>query len=625
MLKFNSLKAKLIIYFILTLLPILGILSFIAEDLLKSSLEKNAIENSRMLAFKAARNIEHLNANISSHPEMISKLYGERILDIKKIKILMKDFVKREKYIYGMAFALLPEYTKEKKPFCFYFYLSNKEIKEKELIPPNYNYFNFDWFKLPINSGKSMWSEPYYDKGGGEIWMCTYSSPIKNEKGEKIGIATADISISFLSRIISQIRVLKSGGAFLFTDKGHLLAPLMDESKIPESVRRILKSNIYINLKRTVTNIKDENGTEEKLSIEGKKFFILYIPIKNTNWFIGVVFPQRELFAPLHKIQLFFMIIILTGITFILFMIFFISQKLTKDVEKLKNISKEIASGNFNVKIPMDLSNEANDMAMALNAMQISLKKLLSKEKERARLENELELARKIQKSFIPESSIESHGDFLFQAKSIWAKEVGGDFYGINVLNEEEIIFYIGDVSGKGIPAALYVAILKSMVEVLIKQTSSISEIISFLNDYLSSITRHFTFATIFMGKINIKKGILKFCNAGHIPPIFFKEDRRLFSPKLNNTPPIGTFKESKFKVEEIKLEDFDAIFLYTDGLTDCESNNEQFGEERLIKLIFENIPRKEVLMENIHKSLKDYIGNSPLYDDTTILFISKK
>ncbi len=214
--------------------------------------------------------------------------------------------------------------------------------------------------------------------------------------------------------------------------------------------------------------------------------------------------------------------------------------------------------------------------------------------------------------------------DLEFRGISMWAKQVGGDFYGVNKIDENRVLFYLGDVSGKGIPAALYVAILKSMVEVLVKQTNSVKTIATFLNNYLSDIATCNAFATMFMGVIDKEQNTLEYLNAGHIPPVIFK-NHAVSSLIIKGNVPIGVFNGFDFKIDKIPLDMFDGILIYSDGATDVlNSQGEEFGEDRVLDVVKKGMENNSDIVLDLKSAIDSFVGEADLYDDTTILCIKR-
>ncbi len=619
MLRFKSIKTRLIFYLMLGLLPIFLALLLLVEGYTKRILYEKTMLKAKMLSVGAARNVENITFAVSQKPKGIATLFGQNLSSIVKIEKLMQEDIEKNRYIYGMSLAVLPEHAPNKKYFCPYFYQRNGMIFKKDLIPPTYDYLKWDWFRRPLKLKKNLWSRPYFDKGGGNVWMSTYSALIKDKHGRIVGVATSDVSIGFLSRIVKGIKILKSGGAFLFNSAGDVLAPLNNKQVMGKGIEEILSHSE----KSMALKSKGISDSYTTIKANSESYLIYYTPIRGTDWIIGVTFPESELFLPLRRFEVYFAVVVVAGLFLVVFLIVFISKKVTDDVAKIKAISKKIAKGNFDVELPKNLSDESKSVADALDVMQKSLKELIEELKEKTKMENEIELARKIQGSFIPHQLKKSINGFKFEAFSEWTYRVGGDFYGVNRIDNKSVLFYVGDVSGKGISAVLYAVIVKSMLDVLSEKPISIEKIMSFLNNHLASTIKN-AFATMFIGVIDTESGILQFCNAGHNPPLFVK-DNALFTTTLSGNIPIGVFEDVNFNVQTMDLNDFDALLVYTDGITDAvNKDGDEFSEGRMLEMVKNCIEQDTDVLMALKQELLSFVNGKGLYDDTTLLFVHK-
>ncbi len=386
------------------------------------------------------------------------------------------------------------------------------------------------------------------------------------------------------------------------------------------SVSQIIKLYNKQKLKNLAMDIMSSKKKHLEISSINKHFLLFGLPIRGTDWILGVVFPKSELFLQIKRYKLYSFLIIAGGLSFVVLIILLISKNITRDISKIREISFKIAKGNFNVDIPSSFNDESKTIALALDAMQKSLKKYIEEVKDKARIENELELARKIQSAFVPNELNIELGGFKVGGFSMWARQVGGDFYGANRLNDGKILFYLGDVSGKSIPAVLYVAMIKSIINVFSKQSGSIKNMVNFLNNYLAAITKQNHFATMFIGLIDEQRGELEFCNAGHEPPIAIKGNA-IFTPLLDKNLPVGVFENTDFKIRRIRLDSFDTLIIFSDGVLDATNDkDEQFGYNRLNRLILENLDSKPNLSKIIKKELLSFVNKKELYDDATVL-----
>ena len=209
--------------------------------------------------------------------------------------------------------------------------------------------------------------------------------------------------------------------------------------------------------------------------------------------------------------------------------------------------------------------------------------------------------------------------DLDMAATIVPAKEVGGDLYDF-FIRDEKLFFCVGDVSGKGVPAALVMAVTRTTFRNLSAQEDSPGRIVRAMNDNLSAMNESNMFVTFFCGVLDLVNGHLRYCNAGHNPPMVMT-DAIQFLPVVPNLP-LGILGGMAFQEQEIPFHYDDALFLYTDGLTEAENaTHEQFGEDRMKEALHGRKSANDHL-ESIKKQVAAFVGDAPQSDDLTLLFI---
>lgn len=242
-------------------------------------------------------------------------------------------------------------------------------------------------------------------------------------------------------------------------------------------------------------------------------------------------------------------------------------------------------------------------------------------DKKRQRIEGELHIATGIQMSMVPKTfpPFPERHDLDMAATIVPAKEVGGDLYDF-FIRDEKLFFCVGDVSGKGIPAALVMAVTRTTFRNMSGHEDSPGKIVRAMNDGLSSMNESNMFVTFFCGVLDLKTGHLRYCNAGHNPPMTLTNAIKPL-PVVPNLP-LGIMGDMDFQEQELEFGFDDAIFLYTDGLTEAENaGNEQFGAERMEAALHGRKSAKGHL-DNIKQKVADFVGDAPQSDDLTMLFI---
>lgn len=243
-----------------------------------------------------------------------------------------------------------------------------------------------------------------------------------------------------------------------------------------------------------------------------------------------------------------------------------------------------------------------------------------------ARIDKELEFAKQIQYSALPSvfPPYPNRKDFEIYAQMITAKEVGGDFYDFYMLGDSTIAFLIADVSGKGIPAAMFMMQAKTIIKDLAESGLELSEIFMTANKKLCENNDAGMFVTAWMGILDLKTGLLKFVNAGHNPPLIRQADGQFTYLKARSGMVLAGMDGIKYRQNELQLTPGDQIFLYTDGVTEATDKNKQlYGENRLLETVNRNIMKDtRKLCEAVKADVDAFVGDVPQFDDITMLSV---
>ncbi len=243
-----------------------------------------------------------------------------------------------------------------------------------------------------------------------------------------------------------------------------------------------------------------------------------------------------------------------------------------------------------------------------------------------ARIDKELEYAKQIQLSALPTNFPDSE-DFDVYANMIAAKEVGGDFYDFYKIDDKTVAFLIADVSGKGIPAAMFMMTAKTIIKDLAENGIPVNEIFTKANEKLCENNESGMFVTAWMGILDIETGKLTYANAGHNPPLLLRAGGEFEYLKSRAGFVLAGMECVRYRVNELTLSAEDRIFLYTDGVTEAtDSNNELYGEDRLLATINSNKNVGAVeLLPIIKADIDAFVGEAPQFDDITMLIFDYK
>lgn len=481
--------------------------------------------------------------------------------------------------VVGSTIALIPGYSKT-HPLYAPYATRNPETGETQtlsLATDDYDYPSQEWFTKPLELQDGYWSEPYYDEGGGNMLMTTFSMPVKDYNGEMAAILTADISLEWLTKLMGNIKVYPNAFSTVISRSGQIMVCPVETLVMNKNVAQFAAESADSEALKSI-NEAMLSGQEGEMAIryKGEENRIYFAPVERTGWSLSIVVPEKDMFASVRKVGGIVGLLQLLGVA----MIIIILRVTVKNQMKYK---------------------------------------ILNTQKER--MGKELEIAKEIQMSMIPKifPPYPERSDIDIYASIVPAKEVGGDLFDFFIL-DEQLYFCIGDVSGKGVPASLVMAVTRSLFRTLASHEKSPGRIVTAMNESMSDMNESTMFVTFFCGVLDMKSGHLRYCNAGHNAPVFLNTTKSLLPVESN--VPLGIVPGAAFQEQETDLRYDDALFLYTDGITEAEnSKHELFGETRMINT-FSGLKGSKSHLEEMQKALDAFVGDAPQSDDITMLFI---
>ena len=318
-----------------------------------------------------------------------------------------------------------------------------------------------------------------------------------------------------------------------------------------------------------------------------------------------------------------FMLILIFAALFV-FIYFLIKKVIINNLQKINGTLSEITGGNLNVKVDVRSNAEFSSLSDDINSTVATLKRYIRE--AAARIDKELEYAKQIQLSALPSNFPDTENYSIF-ARMIAAKEVGGDFYDFYTLDDNTVLFLAADVSGKGIPAAMFMMTAKTIIKDLAERGLSVDEIFTLANEKLCENNESGMFVTAWLGKLDLTTGTLSFANAGHNPPVITHADGKCEYLKSRPGFVLAGMEGIKYKANEMKLSKGDRILLYTDGVTEATNKSESlYGEDRLLSYMSKS---QELNAEELLSGLKDDIDSfadgAPQFDDITMLLFDYK
>ena len=318
-----------------------------------------------------------------------------------------------------------------------------------------------------------------------------------------------------------------------------------------------------------------------------------------------------------------FMQVLIFAALFI-FIYILIKKVIINNLKKVNNTLSQITDGNLNVTVDVRSNEEFASLSDDINSTVSTLKRYIAE--AAARIDKELEYAKQIQLSALPRNFPEGE-EYSICAQMIAAKEVGGDFYDFYKLGDNTVAFLVADVSGKGIPAAMFMMTAKTIIKDLAESGIPVNEILTKANEKLCENNESGMFVTAWMGILDISTGKLQFANAGHNPPLLKHSNGSFEYLKMRAGFVLAGMEGVRYRAAEIDLCPGDRIFLYTDGVTEATNlENKLYGEERLLEFMNHNsVLEATEILPALKANIDEFVGEAPQFDDITMLMFDYK
>ncbi|MBF0507180.1 MAG: SpoIIE family protein phosphatase [Nitrospirae bacterium] len=602
----------------------------------KKMIEENARQNAWNLSRATVNRIETALRSVQKVPENLACYLENSSYNKDELVRVLRAVVETNHEIYGAAIAFEPHaFDRNALYFAPYFYKKGGKTELLYLGSESYKYFYLDWYQIPMELRQPQWSEPYFDEGAGNILMATYSVPFYrtiNGGRRLMGIVTSDISLEWLRDIVSSIKILKTGYGALLSRNGTFITHPSKELIMNDTVFGIAEARGDKTLREAGKQmVRSGTGSISYKNIWGKQCRMYYAPVPSSGWSLSLIFPVDELMADVVKLHRTMLFGGAAGIVLLSLAVVFIARSITRPLTEISNAATEMGSGNLDIDLPSVRSHdEVGRLSDAFHSMRDSLREYIRKLTEttaaKEKIESELKIASDIQMSILPRifPAFPDRPEFDIFALIEPAKEVGGDFYDFFEIDATHLCFIIADVSGKGVPAALYMAVTKTLIMSKAKEGITADRILMKVNDELSRDNDVNMFVTIFCGILDTSTGEVCYANGGHNPPLVIRKDGDISFLGEAGGLVIGAFEGMTYTLEKLMLGPGDTVFMYTDGVTEAMNEKEElFSDERLEReLASLNVVGIQELVSGIMEKITFFTGDAPQSDDITMLAV---
>ena len=531
---------------------------------------------------------------------------------------LVIEYIKNSSVLVGGGFWFEPyAFKKNQLSAGFYAFRDNDSVIADNDFD-QYNYYDMVWYReIYSNINKPyqvVWAKPYVDESGTYSLLTTAGTGLFDRDGNLIGITTADWEID---EVIKELIAIKP------TANSFVILCVPDKDYIISSTRT--SETIGLPMSFIPWDI-----TADAFNFEGIDY-LRFGKYMDNGWLLSVQIPEKEIFADAEKQnERFSILIAAVSVVMLLVAYFLISKMINEPIKRLAFDVSKIALGNLDVKIKVTTKDELGLLAQVFNKMTGDLKKSIEeKAKERSekeRISAELNVAAIIQSSMLPcvFPPFPDRKEIDIFASMTPAKEVCGDFFDFFFVDNDNLAVLIADVSGKGVPAALFMVIAKT----LIKNCSSCrtpSTVFDSVNKKLCEGNETGMFVTAFIGFYNLSSKKLIFVNAGHNPPLLKKSGMSFEFLFTKPCVVLGFLDDTKYHEEEITLSAGDTLFLYTDGVTEAMNHErELFGENRLLTAANKYVNSSPYdLLSAVKSEVDVFAQGTPQADDITMLALA--
>jgi phosphoserine phosphatase RsbU/P len=584
----------------------------------------------------ASRQAAELNNNVASAQQVARTLAAVTAatpnLTPALIRKWLEDNVSNNPDVYGIAMAFEPyAFSSDVQwysPYCCRDDATGLRYMDIADVYPDYG--QRDWY-LPAKTAKHpYWTEPYFDTGVGERMMCTYSVPFYRG-GSLCGVMTVDVLTKDILDDLTQVD-LGEGYCILISQKGTYIshpdpAAVMHES-IFSAAKQLNDQTLadaglqMIACKTGVCRLTDRrtNGP----------VWMVYAPVESAQWSLAAIIPENVVLAPIYARLERSMGILVGGCIIILCIVLLMSIRVTRPINRLTKAAESLAQGDLDVRIKrVRGSDEIARLGRTFNTMVADLKTSVDarirEEASRKRVEGELRSAREIQASLLPPMLPASPDrGFTLHALNDPARLVAGDFYDFFHVDQNRLALVIADVSGKGSPAAMFMAVVRTRLRDYAAPEKTPAEIIAALNASLAADNERGMFVTLFLGYYDVRSGELVYANAGHNPPYVMRCGSG-FSTLEPTGPIVGVLAGAEYADEKCHIAQNDLLVLYTDGITEAHAaSGPLFGEQRLEELLqsLADCPVENVC-QSIIRAAGDF-SKGDLSDDATVMVLKR-
>ena len=568
------------------------------------------------LSRAAADRIESRLGRVAATAQLLASLAGSGTRDARS---LLRDSLRANPDIAGLAIAAAPVGGRPPTAAPFVGRGPGDTLQERDLTRDATRYWDEYWFLGGMACDAGCWQQPFFSRSRQRL-LVNYSTVI-HRGSRAIGLVNADVTLEWLQGILDTLR--KPGGAFTFVlgSDGHYLAHdravLVGRTAAPALLQAMAR----------------QDGAPVRLAdAQGGPVWVYPSPIRGTFWSLGLAMPEARIYADVRTLFLTGLglgVLALGGIALITVVTL---RRTLAPLGVLAHRAEHVARGELDFDLPATRRrDEIGRLTDAFDQMRhqlaAHLQRLTEATREQQRLASELEIAHQIQTALLPkEHYLDAHcPSFELHAALRPARAVGGDLYSYFMLDERRFCILVGDVSDKGIPAALFMARTITLAKALAPHARAPEQLLRLLNQELCRNNDSCMFVTLLCGVLDTRDGTLSLASAGHEPPVLCSGARACLL-ELETGPAVGLDEEATYPVERIVLQPGDTLLIYTDGITEAaDPQQAMFGTRRMLdSLVAPPLPGSAAAYTSrLLADVDRFAGGASQADDITVLALN--
>ena len=587
---------------------VLGIVSFVSYTSARDLLEREKQAEFAAVSEATANRIDVVGRSVEKVAEGLAVTVDDTEPSPGRARKLLRRTVRANDELYAAGIGYEPRLYDNFAPYAYEpggqygdasagDEQSSAQIVVTDLGRDGRAYEVNDWYQLPVQMRRPVWTEPYYQEGGGEVVLATYAVPVRlrDDPAPVSAVVTGDISLFWMRRLLQDIDLGESGYAFLISKTGTFIAHPDPTFIMNESVFSVAASREDQRLRAIGQKmIAGESGYVAFDGLRSMKrdepSWLAYGPVSSTGWSLGVVVADSEISSDVVALSRIQWVIALAGIAALLVITLLIAGSITRPIRGLDAATHSLAHGDLDAPLPKAKGrDEIARLTTSFSQMRDDLLQHIDELREstaaQERMHSELRIAAGIQMDLVPRTFPpfpERHDLDLF-ATLVPAREVGGDFYDFVEIDGDRLCLAVADVSGKGVPAALMMAVGRSFLRSLVREGGSPAEVVCSLNDELAAENEASMFITMFLAFVDLGTGEVRYASAGHNPPFHVTADGAASQVPRVRGIALGARQEMVYDEGSFTLAPGDVLFLYTDGVSEAmDAEDKMFTEPRI-------------------------------------------